>query len=65
MNVIFKKVLHKSLLWIFTHKSTKKIIEDTFIKLMEDPETGKIMERCFEQALLSYAKKSGYKTWVN
>ena len=40
-------------------------MEDTFMKLLEDPETGKIMERCFEQALLSYAKKSGYKTWVN
>ena len=60
--MIFKKVLHKSLLWIFTHEATKKIIEDTFILLMEDKETSKIMEKCFEHALLSYAKRTGYKT---
>ena len=59
--MIFSQVLHRSLVWIFTHKSTMKIMEDTFVKLMEDPKTNEIMEKCLEQALLSYAKNSGYK----
>jgi len=57
----FKYILHRSLVWIFTHKSTIKIMEQTFEKLMEDPKTREIMERCLEQALLNYAKNSGYK----
>ena len=57
----FKFILHRSLVWIFTHKSTKKIMEDTFVKLMEDPKTNEIMEKCLEQALLNYAKNTGYK----
>ena len=60
-DMIFSQVLHRSLVWIFTHKSTMKIMEDTFVKLMEDPKTNEIMERCLEQALLNYAKNSGYK----
>ena len=58
--MIFKTVLHRSLLWIFTHKSTIKIMEQTFVKLMEDPKTNEIMEKCLEQALLNYTKNSGY-----
>ena len=38
-----------------------KIMEDTFVKLMEDPKTNEIMEKCLEQALLNYAKNTGYK----
>ena len=59
--MIFSQVLHRSLVWIFTHKSTKKIMEDVFVRLMENPETNEIMEKCLEQALLNYAKNTGYK----
>ena len=38
-----------------------KIMEDTFVKLMEDPKTNEIMGKCLEQALLNYAKNTGYK----
>ena len=57
----FKKMLHKSLLWIFNHKSTLKIIEDVFINLMENPKTRKIILKALERALIVYATKTGYK----
>ena len=58
--MIFSQVLHRSLVWIFTHKSTMKIMEQTFVKLMENPDTNEIMEKCLEQALLNYAKNTRY-----
>ena len=40
----FKYILHRSLVWIFAHRSTRRIMRDTFVKLMEDPKTNEIME---------------------
>ena len=38
-----------------------KIMEDTFVKLMEDPKNKEMIKDVVERVIIEYAKSTGYK----
>jgi len=59
--MIFRAMLHRTIGYIFNHKKTRDVIERELIAFLEDPKTRKMFEKMLEQAILEYAKNSGYK----
>jgi hypothetical protein len=57
---MLKSMIHRTLEYIFEHKTTRNIIEQGIIAFLENPKTRKQFESMLEQAILEYAKNTGY-----